>query len=131
MEQWKDIKGFEETHMISNHGNVWLKKHKRLAELSLDKPGYVKIGIWREGKTIPKSVHRLVAKHFKPNPENKPIVHHIDDNKANNHVDNLEWVTNKEHGLLTSEESKEKRRKTYAKNRRLREKRQKEKEDIL
>ena len=131
MEEWKDIKGFEETHMISNHGNIWLKRHKRLGKTSPDRAGYIKTGIWREGKTISKFVHRLVAKNFKPNPENKPIVHHIDDDKANNHVDNLEWVTNKEHGLLTSEESKEKRRKTYVKNRRLREKNKKEKEDMV
>lgn len=59
--------------------------------------GYKKVSITNEnGKRDTLSVHRLVAKAFIPNPENKPQVNHIDGNKENNVVSNLEWVTHKD-----------------------------------
>lgn len=47
-------------------------------------------------KRLDKYVHRLVASHFIPNPHNKKVVNHIDCDRSNNHIDNLEWVTTKE-----------------------------------
>ena len=66
--------------------------------------GYLEIWLTIDGKQIRKLVHRLVAKEFIPNPLDKPEVNHIDGNKQNNRVDNLEWVTgseNKRHAFLT------------------------------
>lgn len=51
---------------------------------------------FKDGTSKSQGVHRWVAQAFIPNPDNKPFVNHIDGNKQNNHVDNLEWVTNQE-----------------------------------
>ena len=58
--------------------------------------GYWYVGLNKNGKSERKAVHRLVAEHFIPNPDNKPCVNHKDEVKTNNHVDNLEWLTYKE-----------------------------------
>ena len=61
--------------------------------------GY-KVVYFKKGNTkTSKQVHRLVAQAFIPNPENKPQVNHIDGNKHNNNVDNLEWVTVSENAI--------------------------------
>lgn len=63
----------------------------------LDKgTGYYLVTLVHEGKRKNQFIHRLLAKHFIPNPENKPQVNHIDGNKQNNLLSNLEWVTAKE-----------------------------------
>lgn len=69
-----------------------------------DKDGYLRFGIWSpsQGRKINLSIHRCVAIAFIPNPENKPCVNHIDCNRVNNGIANLEWVTvaeNNYHGM--------------------------------
>jgi len=98
IEEWKDIKGFEQRYFISNLGNV-ISNTKRPMILSpaIDKYGYLVVGLRPlNGKIKLCKVHRLVAIAFIENTENKKEVNHIDGNKSNNSVSNLEWNTTKE-----------------------------------
>ena len=117
MEIWKSTQIEElSKYEVSNLGRVRKKHDGTLVSTKPDNLGYVKCGFYVDGKTISKTVHRLVATHFIPNPDNKPEVHHIDEDKNNNRVDNLRWVTYKEHGELRSPESKMKVWETYRSN---------------
>lgn len=108
MELWKDIKGYEGKYQISSYGRVKslariTKNNHKIPERILNtttrltKDGYCRVTlIGKKSKTHDYRVHRLVAETFIPNPNNKPTVNHIDGNKKNNHVDNLEWNTREE-----------------------------------
>lgn len=65
-------------------------------KLKLNKTGYLVVHLRNRDEEKHPSVHRLVAEHFIDNPENKPTVNHIDGNKQNNSVNNLEWSTHEE-----------------------------------
>ncbi len=107
-ETWKDIQGFEGLYQISSEGNVkslerdemvkGRRRHRkeRLLKPSIQKHGHKLVVLCKEGETYPKSIHRLVAEAFIPNPEGKPVVDHIDTDAGNNRVENLRWVTQKE-----------------------------------
>lgn len=96
IEEWKDVKDYEGLYQVSNLGRVkGLKKGKILKQHDNGK-GYMQVGLYKNNKGKPYYVHRLVAKAFIPNTENKPEVNHKDKDRANNCVDNLEWVTSKE-----------------------------------
>lgn len=96
MEIYKKIKEFP-NYSISNLGNVRNDKTKRILKFYTKPSGYKQVQLGR--KTIPQYVHRLVAKAFIPNLDNKPQVNHINGNKGDNKVENLEWVTARENDL--------------------------------
>ena len=96
-EIWKDIKGYEGKYQISSHGRVRSLKNskERILKPHKDTSGYKQVDLLKDGKRKTCSVHRLVANHFIPNPNNLPQVNHKDENKLNNNIENLEWCTQK------------------------------------
>ena len=100
MEIWKDIVGYEGKYEISNKGNVKTLSYKRTGKERLLSEritaGYNRVALYNDGEISNKLVHRLVAEHFIPNPNNYKEVNHIDGNKLNNHFENLEWVSAKQ-----------------------------------
>lgn len=106
-EIWKDIKGFEGRYQVSNYGRVKslariVKRgqngYRNVKETILSprtdtKRGYQTISIRIHPKRYNLSLHRLVAETFIPNPNNYPVINHIDGNPSNNNVNNLEWCT--------------------------------------
>ena len=111
-EVWKDIEGYEGLYQVSTCGNIkslakprkngngrcYIQKEKLLKQ-SFTSTGYKKVELYKDGKRKSFKVHRLVAIAFIPNPDNKPEVNHIDGNKINNNIDNLEWVTSSENTI--------------------------------
>lgn len=101
-EQWKPIKNYEGMYEISNFGRVKSLKRKSnkkefIRKLSTNvRKGYKCITLTKNSKRKTFTIHRLVALHFIPNPENKPQVNHKDGVKKNNYAWNFEWVTNAE-----------------------------------
>lgn len=84
-----------ESYMITNQGRL-INKETGFVKKPFHKLGYLRYEIYREGKYISTSQHRLIALNFIPNPENKPEVNHIDGCRDNNEISNLEWVSSKE-----------------------------------
>lgn len=122
-EIWKPVKDFEEYYEISNLGRLkrktifrycWghVKKFKvdRIIKPTLDK-GYLKIVLSIGGKNRKiKYIHRLVAEAFLPNPNDFKEINHIDNDRSNNRVDNLEWCDRKhnlDHMIKHQEEIRE------------------------
>lgn len=96
-ENWKWIEGYEGHYRVSDHGRVYSEKSKKFMGVNrITKDGYNYIALSKNNKSKEFRMHRLVATHFIPNPDNKETVNHIDGNKLNNHVDNLEWSTRHE-----------------------------------
>ena len=83
-------------YKIDEDGNVWSIRNKRYLEPKIGKNGYKSVTLFLDGKRNYKLIHRLVAETFISNYENKPEVNHIDGDKLNNNVHNLEWCTRSE-----------------------------------
>lgn len=126
-ETWENIKGYETYYKISNLGRVKslaktiTRKDGEVKNLSekiikpfLTKKGYKQIVLTKDGDKKKHYIHRLVAQAFIPNPNNLPEVNHINEDKLDNAVENLEWLSrldNMRHGTLQARRA-EKAKKT-------------------
>jgi len=123
-EKWRDIKGYEGLYQVSNLGRVKSLERtvtrkngrkfsvkERILKPFSNQDGYLRVGLYEDdsGKRKTIKVHRLVCEAFHENPEDKPCVNHIDENKANNSASNLEWCTYEEnvnHGTRNARSAK-------------------------
>ena len=91
---WKTIRDFP-NYEVSETGQVRIKETQVIRKNQIQHTGYEAILLSKDGRRKLCSIHRLVAEAFLENPDNLPVVNHKDENKLNNHVDNLEWCTHK------------------------------------
>jgi len=98
MEKWKKVEHLDK-YLISNKGRLKNEKTGRILKTKVNKRGYLCNTISVNGKIMVVKIHRLIAISFIPNPENKITVNHIDGNKTNNNINNLEWATYSENNL--------------------------------
>lgn len=110
-EIWKDITGYEGYYQISNFGRVkslsrkiiseqypkyYRNTEERILKQSIGKRGYFTVTLKKDGIGSTKTVHRLIALEFIPNPNNFREINHINCDKLDNDIINLEWVSPKE-----------------------------------
>ena len=96
IEIWKDIYGFEGLYQISNYGRVKGLVTNKILKPNDNGNGYLYVMLTKNNKPYMKKVARLVAQHFLRNPKKLKEVNHIDKNKHNNIVSNLEWISRKD-----------------------------------
>ncbi len=111
--EWRDVVGFEGLYRVSNYGDVMttarvvprdggrgdLTTPERTLRPQITPKGYLRLQLGRDGRSANRMIHRLVAEAFIPNPGQKPEVNHLDGDKTNNAVPNLEWATSSENQI--------------------------------
>lgn len=100
--QWKVLTGYDGKYYVSRNGEVYSVYRNKLLQGTLNHKGYKIIRLTHNKKAKTLILHRIIAKEFIPNPENKEQVNHLNAIKTDNRVENLEWVTvieNRTHAL--------------------------------
>jgi hypothetical protein len=93
MEIWKSIDGFEGLYEASSYGRVRNVKSSFVLNPCDNGKGYLSVTLHKDNKNNTSKLHRVIAKAFIPNPANLRDVNHIDGDKTNNHISNLEWLS--------------------------------------
>lgn len=91
----RDIPEYEGLYAATSCGKIWSYRSKKFLKLKKRKDGYLQITLCKDGTRKTYRVHRLIAATYLDNPENLAFVNHIDENKTNNCVENLEYCTAK------------------------------------
>jgi hypothetical protein len=107
-EIWKPVKGYEDLYMVSNYGRIKalpkivvykngrMYKYEEKILVGNNSNGYRTISLVKNKSKITNCIHILVGQAFIENPDNKPVINHLDGNRANNFYKNLEWATSSE-----------------------------------
>lgn len=110
-EIWKDIIGYEGIYKISSFGRILTlektyphrhglqKKRSIIRKVTTIKNRYPFLTLTKEGKMVVRKLHRLIAIHFIPNPENKRFINHKNGDKKDFRIENLEWCTQRENSI--------------------------------
>lgn len=91
-ENWVTINDFP-NYLLSDKGRVMNKSTAKLVATPMHQHGYRCVRLWKNNKTKLFKLYRLIAIHFIPNQENKKFINHIDGNRLNEELSNLEWCT--------------------------------------
>jgi len=102
IENWRLINDYN-NYEISSHGRVRNNQTNRILKQSL-RSGYFSVGLIKEGEIKRHDIHRMVSQAFIPNPNNLRCVDHKDNNKFNNHVNNLRWCSSQENNMNRSKQ---------------------------
>lgn len=92
MESWKQVEGYPHL-FVSSEGRVWTTMYNRYLRTHLTNRGYLRVCLAKNRRRKLVHLHRLVAETFIPNPKGLPDVDHINDNKLDNRVENLQWMS--------------------------------------
>ncbi len=90
---WREVCGSDGRYEVSNAGAIRKVATQKLVHQYISSNGYMRASIYMDGRYRTVAVHRIIAQAFVSNPDGKPQVNHIDGNKTNNALSNLEWVT--------------------------------------
>ena len=117
---WKPVVGYEGLYEVSNTGlikslNMYRSKEPHLMKLGHRRDGYLNVGLSKNNVTKTKTVHRVVAEAFIPNPNNLEMINHKDEDRTNNNIENLEWCT-RAYNQLYSLKLHPERNKKFAEN---------------
>lgn len=112
----KNIKLYEELYAVTEEGKVWSYRSNKFLKQTLTNAGYPTVKLCKDGKSKTYMVHRLVAETFLENPDNLPVVNHINEDKTDCRVCNLEWCNyhyNNSYGVAVETRRKKASKKVY------------------